>query len=295
MNENFAKIYWKILVKALRASPWIAAGLLIAIALLVLLVFEGRPLENKFLGLSIAVLLSVAGSLLAAALFWILHHIISLLEDSNTAVANEYFDKMHNQLGLLGIFEQRGELDAQSLYKSLIATATKRIWAIGMTNGSCINQNLDGILAQCQKRTNLDVRIFYWNPEALLSVDGGDPVPIFEAQDRLESKGGSGTDWYVKVHGSLDVVTKIILTKGQLKSPIHIHMLSLVTNISCFIIDDHVLFFPFLSNSGSNLDPHMHFTTEKGIGELIFKHYSHILTCEKSCKKHTYESTGPST
>jgi len=289
MDESYIKKYQAILVGAMRASPWLAAIVLILFSTLILVIFEGRDTSFELWFLSKATYMAVAGSLLASALFWILHHVISSLEKARDNVSTEYFQKMHNDWGLVEIFGQRGEPDVQKLYKSLIKKSTKRIWAIGMTNGSCIDQHLALILERCSKVPDIDVKLVYWDPGTKITVRQEPAVAIMEIQARLELKSATSTDWVTKMEAHLEFVTDSIRDAGSLRSVIRIYKLSLVTNISCFIIDEHVFFFPFLARSASNLDPHMHFSSEKGIGELITQHYAAILGNGQSCCEHAYE------
>lgn len=289
MDESYIKKYRKNFVRIIRASPWLAAIVLIAFSVLILASFEGRDPSFKWLAVSKATYMAVAGSLLASALFWILHHVINSLEQARDSVPSEYFEKIHNEWGLVEIFGQRGEQDAQKLYKTLIAKSTKRIWAIGMTNGSCIDQHLVLILERCRKVPDIDVKLVYWDPDTKITVCQQPPVAIMEIQARLESKSATSTDWESKMDAHFKFVTSSILDAGPLWSDIGIYKLSLVTNISCFIIDNHVFFFPFLARSASNLDPHMHFYSEKGIGELIAKHYASILGNRELCCEYSYK------
>ncbi|MCA6128689.1 hypothetical protein [Thalassolituus oleivorans] len=285
MDKNFTRMYWASLKAAAKASPWLAAGIIIFISILIVLNVEGRSGSGPLLlGLSKSSLLAISGSILASSLFWVVNRVIHLLDTSQKSVVNDYFKHTHDEFGLKHIFDQRGGQDILNLYKELLTKAERRIWAIGMTNQSFTQQHLPIILQRCEHISGIEVKLLFWNPNAKIVVKDFPPTHIHEIQTKLEHKANSETNWISKVDGYLNSLKSQISAYGELKGRIDIYYITMPTNISCLVVDDDIFFFPFLSRGSSNLDPHMHFDATRGIGKIIVEHYDEVLKSTEYCE-----------
>ncbi len=287
MNKNFSRLYWCSLKSTIKASPWLAAGIIIFISFLIILIVEGRLEEEPlFLGLSKSSLLTISGSLLASSLFWVFNKVIHLLDKSRSSLVDEYFERIHNTFGLKEIFDQRGGKDILDLYEKLINKAERRVWAIGMSNQGFTGKNLDKVLERCKKIPDIEVKLIFWNPRAKMIVEDKN-THFHEIQAKLESGVDSKTDWPLRV----DDQVKSLESKVSTRLNVKVYYVSIVTNISGLIVDDDIFFFPFLSRDHSNKDPHMHFDATRGIGKLIADHYAKILKSEYCKPCHPRKNT----
>lgn len=283
MNKDYTFQFWSVAAKAAKNSPWLVAVILLGVSILIVGYLEGQTAASKILTVSKESWLSIAGSLVASAAFLFIHNVLTLLQQAKTQVPMDYYEVIHNGFGIKWIYSQRGGSDIQELYRKLISNAKERVWAIGMTNNSFLAQHEDLVLSKCKTLSGFEMRLVFWNPATKLVVNGVDSYCIFDVQNKLEEKIDSEINWGLKIDKRIDLVNKKIADAKISPGVAKVYKLSLVTNASCFIIDDDIFYFPFLSRSNSNLDPHIRLSAKNGLGKLIFEHYSYILSNNNFC------------
>lgn len=278
MNKAFVNKFWGVAASGLRASSWVVALFLCLAATLFTVWVQAETQSFRLFGMSRVTLLAVGSSMLASTIFWILHELLSLLKTTPEKVESEYFERLQKSAGIHSVHPQRGGEDAQRAYSRMIARARNRIWAVGMTNGAFVDQHFEKLISRCRERRGIDARICYWDYECQLNLPSGKTIELFEAQERLE-KGveTSGVEWNAKMREQLGKVLGRLDSEDDLRSAIRVFLFAIPTNISVLVVDDDLFFFPFLSNSASNFDPHIHCSASCGVGGRIVGHYEKIM------------------
>jgi hypothetical protein len=101
-------------------------------------------------------------------------------------------------------------------------------------------------------------------------------LPAFVVQATLEGR-APGTAQEIRKRQS-DIRERIEKEKSQIKGNIKIINLSMVTYISCMIMDRDVFFFPYLCGADSNDSPMFYCDATRGVGEQIYLHVKKLLT-----------------
>lgn len=128
--------WWLFFYRLLAVSPWIAAIFLILIFFLIAIIVQSQPETWSLWGLHKIFLLGVAGSVLAAALFFVIHTIVTFLTVADKEALKEYYERMLYSLGIKDAFIFRGDSGPTETYKASIAKAKSRVWVFGMSNQS---------------------------------------------------------------------------------------------------------------------------------------------------------------
>lgn len=174
------------------------------------------------------------------------------------------------------IFSNRGiNID----YTKRILKANKRIWAIGMTNTNVIKNQLEHILSRISSES-IDIIFSFWAPDSSFKKEYKSTKEISIINQQLHIEDGkvitSGAI-LSKYDTIIQGFEKVNLKKGKLS----IVEMTLPSNFTCFVIDNDVFFFPFLSTVESTSSPTILCKADRGIGEAIFKHIKNIVSNEE--------------
>ena len=149
MDKDYSLRFWGAAAKAARASPWLVASIILGLSFVIVFAFEGQAAKDVFLSISKGTWLSVAGSLLASALFLFLHNVLAMLQEARSQVPEQYFARVHDSFGLKEVYRQRGGDEIRQLYLQLLGNAKRRVWAVGMTNNSFLEQHASLLFDRC--------------------------------------------------------------------------------------------------------------------------------------------------
>jgi hypothetical protein len=227
--------------------------------------------------------LGVAGGVLASAFFFIVYEVIAAIQNAERRANDLYFEEIHTKFGVKKIYQKRGDEITGRLYKAKIEKAKSRIWAIGMSNGAFLTQNLD-TLRNLLLIGELDVRIAFWDPYLVVKRSAGnllDPQDEFEfyamdIQHKLEGNATAQREhWAEEIEGR---VKNIFDELGELSAKIHVYLTAIPTNFTCLITDDDIFFFPFLGAMGSWEQPTIHISANTEIGGMIVNHFNALLS-----------------
>jgi hypothetical protein len=223
--------------------------------------------------------LSVTASMFAATLFLFLQSFMNLINSTEDNLYKLKYEEFVETFKLKEIFPQRGSIDIVNLYQKLTKKAEKRIWAIGMTNRHFIDQHKDSITKALQNH-NIDIVIAFWNPTSTIeSIINGKQKKhnMLDIQYALEDAASSNTNWEDSIKERQRKFKNHIEENSPLKGELRIVDLSHPTNFTCFVIDDELFFFPFLSGPESTNDPTIHCNITDGIGKRIYDHFDRVL------------------
>lgn len=249
---------------------------------LLFLIVELTSPSETFLSISRQSWHAIVGSILAASLFLCIHSLIGLLRTARTDVHSTFYKNIAEDFGLLSIFAQRGQDDAQAIYATLLKGAHNRVWAFGITNKHFLQQH-SSTLVDLMRHRQIDIVISFWDPLATLSVSTPDQTStegIIQLQHRLEGAGPYSADWDGHVQRCID---KIAGDLAQLSKPtgrLRVFAVAHAANFTSLVIDDHVFFFPFLVGPDSTNDPMLHVTADRGLGKRIVRHYETVIAAQ---------------
>jgi len=285
-ESHIAKVAFKLLWRAISKInflPYLVSILLIIIILILLIPYV---INDQFIlyddkGLT----LSLLGSILAGSIVFLTIQFFSKLLLSSTKVSNEiYYKDMFIDNGLETIFDKRG---INIEYAKRISKSKKRIWAIGMTNGNLIKHQLENILKQVAFRKEMDVIISFWAPNTILNSNSSpatfQPVSIINQQLKIEDGKTISPNIITDRIDSIKKRYEAVKTSktGNLK----ILESSLPSSFTCFIIDEDIFFFPYLSTVESTSSPTILCNINRGIGKVIFEHFEITLKSSKVSKE----------
>lgn len=259
----------------------IATVLTVVIASLLLYLSElaVNDQASKFLGLPARTWNAFAISMLAAAVFSALNVIVEKLGETERQVKKDALDEFSSQ-GLLSVLPLRGDRDASQLYSRKLELAKKTVWVIGMTNGKVISDHFPIILRSLMKYKTMDVVISFWSPDAILHDDKlrSQTRNLVDIQEMLEQGCVASTHLNGVIAERQGKIKQEIQRKSDsVRGRIRILNMAIPTNITCFIIDDEVFFFPFLSKKTSTSMPTLLFSAKKGVGRAVFEHISYLI------------------
>lgn len=273
-----------------------------------------EALNDKVLWLSRAAWLGICGSIFASAVFWGVQALIALFNRAKRDTYEQTYKELVEECGLNTIYTLKGGDEACQEYKRLIEGAKKRIWAVGMSNRNFSRQHLGTILELVKRNSSMEVVIAFWNPDTHLEwkatnnsagelgekarLSGVQPnqetekrspeivdtattnydsirLPVFVVQATLEERApGSAKEIVDRQNELKDAIEK---QRSDLQGNIRIVNLSMVTYISCMVIDQDVFFFPYLSGDDSNGSPMIYCDATRGIGAQVVGHIDNLL------------------
>ena len=268
---------------------------------------DPQRLNDKILWLSKAAWLGICGSIFASTVFWGVQAIIALFSKAKRDTYELTYRSLVEDIGLNTVYMLKGGDQACEEYRKAIGRARKRIWAVGMSNRNFSRQHIGTILDLLKRNPSLDVVIAFWNPDAYLCIEADSQydgisqgasvanlaemksdklpamsavatnlrLPVFVVQAMLEERApDSAKEIRDRQNELKDLIEKErSLIQGHLK----ILNLSMVTYISCMIIDEDVFFFPYLSGDDSNGSPMIYCDSSRGVGEQVAGHIDNIL------------------
>jgi len=279
MDKFFTKLFWKSLRFLINRSNIV---LLIVTALISFLVFKLAELSGQqgtFLALSKASWLSVTASMFAATLFLFLQSFMNLINSAEDNIYRIKYDEFVEKFKLKQIFPQRGSTDILDIYKTLTGNAEKRIWAIGMTNRHFMTQHRENMTKALRDKP-IDIIIAFWNPTTSLnSIINGEQKShnMLDIQYHLEDGAPANSSWEETIKNRQREFRDHIKRNSPIKGELRIVNLSHPTNFTCFVIDDELFFFPFLSGPESTNDPTIQCCINDGVGKRIYDHFARIL------------------
>lgn len=285
MNKYFSQQFWKLFKLTIKRSEIIAIILSAAISFLLFALIEKNK-QGIFWGISVDSWRAVASSIFAASLFLFIQWIIAQLKHTEDNFYKIQYVNLIENNGIKSIYYQRGGENIIALYKQLIANSKRRIWAIGMTNNHFCDQHFDNILDRMEKRRGdfgsgnpIDFVVSFWNPSISFFDDAKNQnlEKILEIQSFIEKGSFPHSNWQKIVESKKNELIKKIETRRNLKGNFKITYTTLPTNFTCFVIDDDVFFFPYLSGPDSTNNPTIHCDSLKGIGISITNHLEKLL------------------
>ncbi|NUQ77827.1 MAG: hypothetical protein HUU21_30190 [Polyangiaceae bacterium] len=280
VRSYFASLWTATLYHAIRQSNWIAIAVTGVFSLILFIAAEVSPTEGTW-GISKASWLSVCGGVFASFLFLCIQSMLSALKATNRDMYKAAFNELVEKHGIKTVFSQRGSDDVITLYRKLLSSPRRRIWAIGMTNKHFVDQHLES-LVHVLTSYQIDLVIAFWDPSTTLIVrqNGGRARSIIEAQSALE--GNPGSKWGETIRQRQLRIANAV--KDQpIRGDVRIVNVSSVTSFSCFIIDDDLFFFPFLANTDSTNDPTIYCAAEGSVGRSIIDHFTKLLQNSEVC------------
>jgi|GEM_PF-5725721 len=274
INEFIVKLFWGTYKKLIDRSQIAAIIFTCVITFMLFLLIEKDKSEIIY-GISRTSWMAIITSLLAAAIFLIIQWLVSLFEKVKPLIFQDTWHELVEKYGLKKIYSQRGSSEIVKQYDELIKNARNRIWAFGMTNKHFVEQHKSTITNLIKKK-GVDVVIAFWNPKTKMILNENEIKSIIGIQEIIEDNTES-----INIEGKIKSRQKGFtneIVNVKIKGRIKIINISSPTNISCFIIDDEVFFFPYLSGPDSTDDPAFHCSASIGIGKRIYEHFINLLT-----------------
>ena len=279
MKKHFSLLFWRAFSQLLRKAQWVAIVLLMLAAYFAVALTDGVSEAWHAGALSKDVTLRLAGSLLSSAVFLFLVQVVTAIRDAPTSAESTYFKAMHDQFGIREAFEHRGEPAALDRYRKALQRASRRIWAIGMTNRRFVSSHADAVHQALRRSSEMDVKLIFTDEALVLSWDEVS-INAIELQTQLEDKApGAGSPKYLSsfvqkfkdAHGSSDVG--------------HLQILKLRSScqFTCFVIDDDVFFFPMLARHGSAQDPTILVDARGVLGGALLHHFESLFRSAIAC------------
>jgi hypothetical protein len=287
---------------------------------------DPQRMNDKILWLSKAAWLGICGSIFASTVFWGVQAIIALFSKAKRDSYELTYRLLVEDIGLNTVYMLKGGDQACEEYRKAIGRARKRIWAFGMSNRNFSRQHIGTILDLLKRNPSLDVVIAFWNPDAYLCIEAnskeqhkgvpqrplagdsakGKPdqllstipaaapnisLPVFVVQAMLEER---APDSAKEIRDRQNELKELIERESSLiQGNLRILNLSMVTYISCMIIDQDVFFFPYLSGDDSNGSPMIYCDSSRGVGEQVAGHIDNILNNRRFAMfRHEYYSVG---
>ncbi len=277
VREQSARLYGNGVWVVVRASPWLAAGLALGIALIVAYVCDQQG-DARVLGFKPTTAVAIAGSLLASALFGFTSLAVSALRRGHEAGYQRLREAVADAGGIEYVFDERGGGRARQQYDQLIDGARSRVWAIGMTLEGFTEQHADRIANLVGLGLVQDVKIAFWHPGVELVSDNF-RRNILDIQQALETGNAPrGNDsWSDEVEARVQRIRSVVPWCNPRRGRFSVHYLRLATNVTCLVIDDRVFFFPFVSGAPSHAHPTIEAHARYGIGKAIVSHYERVL------------------
>lgn len=270
----FCHLMWRVLFTLIKKSRFVGLIGTFVLSIIFFAIFYQFKNDSILFGINVQAWQAVTGSLFAATIFAIITSIIEVFRDGYKEITENYYNDIAIGQGLHSVFPQKGSVEAQSSYRNSLRNAKDRVWAFGMTNGNLIDQHWSDI-RNLLGRNSIDVVIAFWSPHSKLITPRHSVKErhILTVQDMVEKGSASAqVNWDKMIEERQSWIKAAF---GEIKSPqgrLRIISISKVTNFSCFIIDNHVYFFPFLHGPHSNNEPMIYCDAVAGFGKNIAEH-----------------------
>lgn len=289
MDKFFSQFFWRIFRVSIKKSEIIALILSAMISFLIFSIVE-KYKSGDYWGISIESWRAVASSIFAASLFLFIQWIIDQLKSSENNLYKNKYEEVIDKNGIKHVYYQRGGEKIISIYKELIKNSKKRVWAIGMTNNHFCEQHFKNVLDLMEVRRgdftsgkHIDFIISFWDAN-ICFFDCNKQVSthnILELQTFIEKGSFPRSSWSKMIGDKQQDLIRKIESRKKINGNFKIINLSIPTNFTCFIIDDDVFFFPYLSGPDSTTDPTIHCDANKGIGLSIVNHIQKITSTKE--------------
>jgi len=273
LSKHISLLFWKALGK-IQYLPLTVVFILIIVIIVLIIEFVND--DNLVFFGDKDLTLSILSSMLAGAIVFLLIELFTKIylagKKESTAI---YYDEMFVKNGVEEIFLTRG---INSEYEKRIKKAENRIWAIGMTNGNLIKHQLDNIISRITFVENIDVVISFWSATSSFTkaYETQKDISIINQQLHIEDK--KTIENKLITNRFEQIKKKYISVRNTKSGKLKIVEMTLPSNFTCFIIDDDVFFFPFLSAVESTSSPIILCNINRGIGKEIYKHMKYVLS-----------------
>ena len=229
--------------------------------------------HDVLLGVPTNVWIGTLGSISASGLFFTVSETLRWFFEKTVTYNYERLRFYEETVGIREYFSQKGADDANKDYRSAIASATRRVWAFGISNGEFLTEHLQEIINNKKRQPSLDVCICFVDPCTTVTINGiGELSQIFFYDMTRDSL--FAADNTVRVKQSLDYTKDRILSSGV---KIEIRLLSVAGYVSAMVVDDIIYFFPFTAISKDNTrTPYLKVAVLSKMGEPFFAFLKNI-------------------
>jgi hypothetical protein len=210
-------------------------------------------------------------------------------------------------LGLRAILSQKGDRISNDHYTSLVANAQSKLYAIGFTNNEFTDKHLPCIKELLTTTPALDVVISFWNPFANVQIEPIElpgystqtvtSTPCVQSFSTLTGRSREIAQVRDEVGNRIGQIIKdveILKSNALLKGRLRIMLLAVPINISGMIIDDAVLFSPYLVGEQSHNCPMFRFEvgrSESDVAKRLYQHFDNLVNKSPSPERITiYDS-----
>jgi hypothetical protein len=235
------------------------------------------------MGVSKAGVLAVLGSSLASVLFFIFHGLLSAIQETPRTVGEQFTQRVRDHFGIVDVFQQRGGEVATEQYRSLLKTAKRRVWAIGITNRRFLQNHYRFLPDVLRRSKDMDIRVVFGDPGVVLTHDDGTRESLIAVQNSLERQPGQGTDWVQFVDSEIERLAQLPKKDDHTGSVIAYKVCS-ISFFTCFVIDDDVFFFPMLVRGDSVQDPTIRTLGDSVLGNCILGHLDAMFENSAHCR-----------
>lgn len=281
LKRLFAVSWWGLLYGSVRNLPWAAVAFFMIIASLV---YALLVVINPDASFEVDSLIPIIASLLGSIVFFVFAELWLSFRKANNDVFRMYHDTLFEKFGICSVNSQRGYEDAVRDYDALISKATRRIWAVGITNNRLTNQ-YSQIMVNKLRRHSIEILIAFLDNDAAVcrtndpsnsrrSADIIDTLPT--VHHRLEKgmiKNGVYGEAGSQIMGNIEKLEEMFksIPRQEMIGSVSIYKIISVTYFSCFVIDDQLFFFPMLTRNDSGQDPMIKVSTKEHLGRAIIE------------------------
>lgn len=288
-KQVLVRVWITVMWTLFKGVNWLA---IIALGIITYLLLANSE-QDSYFGLTQTAWFSVCGSVFASFLFLLLQILTALFKDSTAKSFEAIYDDLVVTKGLCAVHFQRGSEELIKEYHENLQSASKRIYAIGITNRHFVNQHLSSLTETLSSR-KIDVIVAFWDPDTEISIKRNGTAKSYKATDfHALMEHGTQSSYSDIVHKQQKVIIEKVNSLTTIKGRLRVLSLSSLTNFTCFIIDDDVYFFPFLArNVESTNDPTIHCSSKTGLGKIILEHFEQLFSRAEACA--TVFEKGPS-
>src|ERR1035437_5079661 len=188
---RYRTVQWGLI----KALPWVAAIVVCAVAYLLLWAVNSKPDAWSEGGLSKDLVVRVAGSLFASALFFIVIQVLLALKSAPKDAEHAYFSDLYLEHGIKNIFVHRGGEEALAAYAGALRGASKRVWAVGLSCRRFLtHQYADLGAALIRNPASIEIKVFFADPNCRLKT-AGQERSILDVHYSLGERTDAVVDW----------------------------------------------------------------------------------------------------
>lgn len=256
------------------------------LALLATVGIQDMPEQMRILNFDRNVLLSIVASLSASGAFFLVVESFRSWNESIISRDADRLKKIEETLGIKGVFTSKSQAEAIAEYKKRINDAKSRIWAVGLSNNQFLEQHSAVIKVRKQSHPFLDVRVFFFDPDALVSsVPANLPshplINLFDFPKQVYMSEKRAND-------ARHFAQRII---ADTATGATVHFALIPSYFSLMIVDDIAFFFPYLmAPEDASSNPMMMVDTKGEIGSRLVEHVQQLLGNPLLCRQVTAPS-----